>query len=121
MGRIAIPIKLEEVRRLGSECEYRAKDVARRIGLSLSQFERRFRGEHRVSPQRFLDGVRLEVAAALLQKERLVKAVAFGMNYSRPHFSRAFTSHFGVSPTEYIARLDRCRPEPNDEPLVMNG
>jgi AraC-like DNA-binding protein len=107
MSRIAIVIRLTEVRKLASGCEYRAKKLARRLGLSLSQFERRFKNEHKVAPQRFLDSLRLEAAAAMLERERMVKIVAIEMKYSRPHFSRSFTNHFGVSPTAYIARLDQ--------------
>ncbi len=107
MARIAVVIRLEEVRRLASVSGYRAKGVARQMGLSLGQFERRFKAEHKVAPQRFLDTLRLELAAAMLEKERMVKAVAIEMKYSRPHFSRAFTTHFGLSPTAYLARLDR--------------
>ena len=107
MSRIAIVIRLADVRKLSAQCGYRAKKLAKRMGLSLSQFERRFKNEHRIAPQRFLDSMRLEAAAAMLERERLVKVVAIEMKYSRPHFSRSFTSHFGLSPTAYIARLDQ--------------
>ena len=106
MARIAIVIRLDEVRRLAPECGYRAKDVAKRMGLSLSQFERRFREKHKICPQRYLDVMRLEAAAAMLEKERVLKVVAIEMKYSRSHLSRVFTNHFGLSPTAYIARLD---------------
>jgi transcriptional regulator GlxA family with amidase domain len=109
MARIAIVISLEDVRRLAPESGYRAKDVAKRIGLSLSQFERRFHELHGESPQRFLDVMRLEAAAAMLKATRVVKVVAIELNYTPSHLSRVFSQHFGVHPTGYIARLDRAK------------
>src|SRR5580704_617168 len=107
MARIPVFISLDEVRALAIGCSYRAKLVARRLGISLSQLERRFHHEHWLAPQKFLNILRLEAAAAMLEKERVLKVVAIEMKYSRSHLSRAFTYHFGLSSTAYIARFDR--------------
>jgi AraC-like DNA-binding protein len=104
MARIAIVIRLAEVRKLAQDCGYRAREIAKRMGLSLSQLERRFHDEHKIGPQRYLNALEMQDAALKLEKERLVKAVAFEMGYTRSSFTRAFKRHCGVSPAAYIAR-----------------
>lgn len=78
-------------------------DLARRAGLSLSQFERRFKQTLGLTPSRYILRVRLANACGLLQQTRqriaaVAQAVGF---YDHSALTRAFTSHMGLTPTQY--------------------
>src|SRR5262249_53301875 len=77
---------------LAPQCRYRARRVAQRLGLSLSQFERRCLTEHQVPPQLFLDALRLPAAAAMLEQKRVVKVVALELNYIGHYFRGVWTA-----------------------------
>ena len=59
------------------------------------------------APQRYLQQVRLEEAAALLGSTALpIKAVAAAVGFlSRSHFSRAFAEAFGIDPSAYRRKM----------------
>lgn len=78
-------------------------DLAHRAGLSLSQFERRFKQTLGLTPSRYILRVRLANACRLLQQTRqriaaVAQAVGF---YDHSALTRAFTSHMGITPTQY--------------------
>ncbi|MEM1157919.1 MAG: AraC family transcriptional regulator [Verrucomicrobiota bacterium] len=78
-------------------------DLARQAGLSISQFERRFRTVFQQTPSRFLIRYRLTRAIRLLVHSeetltRIAQEVGF---YDHSHFSREFRKLFGMSPGQY--------------------
>jgi PAS domain S-box-containing protein len=78
-------------------------DLAHRAGLSLSQFERRFKQTLGLTPSRYILRVRLANACRLLQQTRQrIAAVAQTVGfYDHSALTRAFTSHMGITPTQY--------------------
>jgi transcriptional regulator GlxA family with amidase domain len=78
--------------------------LAARAHMSRSAFARRFRESMGSPPLEYLRGVRLRHAAGLLRKVPpvAVAVVARRSGFaSRSQFSRAFTAHFGCTPSEF--------------------
>ena len=86
--------------------------LARAAGMSRSTLTRYFRTVIKTTPTAFIQRARLSEAASLLRSGGLpVKAVAATTGFaSRSHFTRAFTSQFGVNPTTWRARRDANSP-----------
>ncbi len=78
-------------------------DLATETGYSPSHFLRLFRSATGSTPHRFLMEIRLKKAALLLTHgARPITEIAFAAGFSsHAHFTRAFTQHFGVSPSVY--------------------
>ena len=77
------------------------REVARRVGLSLRQIERRFRRELRCSLLQYYRQIRIAKAHQLLQQTELsVTEVAFSCGFSSPeYFCRLYRAFFGCSPS----------------------
>jgi AraC family carnitine catabolism transcriptional activator len=77
------------------------REIARRVGLSLRQIERRFRGELRCSILQDYRQIRIAKAHQLLQQTELsVTEVAFSCGFSSPeYFCRLYRAFFGCSPS----------------------
>lgn len=84
--------------------------LAQQAGLSISQFERNFRKAFGTSPHQYLVGIRVEHACRLLtETDDTVAAVAQLCGfYDHAHFTRAFASVTGTSPSGY--RRDHQQP-----------
>jgi len=74
---------------------------------SLSSFKREFQKQYNETPGRWLLNKRLEYSAVLLKNNHLnISQIVFESGFEDlSHFSRAFKSRFGVSPTQF-----RCQP-----------
>lgn len=81
-------------------------DLAAMEGLSLSQFERRFREAFGQTPSRFLARFRLTRAGQLLvETDRTLSDIALSCGfYDHSHFTRAFREMFGLAPGAYRKR-----------------
>lgn len=77
-------------------------DIARYTGRSLATFKRDFKKISSLSPQKWLIKRRLEAAFLLLQEPgRKVQDVYHEVGFKNPsHFSKAFKSQYGITPTE---------------------
>lgn len=77
------------------------REVARRVGLSLRQIERRFRDDMRCSLLQRYRQIRIAKAHQLLQQTELsVTEVAFSCGFSSPeYFCRLYRALFGCSPS----------------------
>ena len=78
-------------------------DLARRAGLSVSQFERVFRSNLGLSPRQYLVRIRIEESArALAEGHETITAIAhrFGF-YDHAHFTRRFRKIMGITPSAY--------------------
>jgi AraC-like DNA-binding protein len=86
---------------LGSEIELDA--VARDAGLSRPHFYKLFRRQMGVTPNIYLNTLRMEKAVARLgQTDRSVTDIADELGFScQSVFTRFFTSHVGMAPTDY--------------------
>lgn len=77
--------------------------LAALAGMSRSSFAARFAEEHKATPMEFVQQVRMQSAARLLQTTRLpIKCLASAVGYaSRSQFSRAFKDAYGSDPSSY--------------------
>lgn len=84
-----------------------SEHLAAMAGLSVSQFERRFRRAFGSSPHQYLIRVRVENAAnRLLESNQTVSAIALECGfYDHAHFSRSFRRIMNVSPSDYRTRF----------------
>lgn len=89
--RYAEPIKIE--------------DLAKQVGLSSSQFERRFKKVFQITPTRHVLNVRLRAACDLLANTNdTIASIALDAGfYDHSHFIRNFKKTMGLSPSEYRA------------------
>lgn len=83
------------------------EDVARHVAMSPSHFAHRFRAVARVSPMRYLKGVRLAHARTLLLNDNVrVSEAALRSGYeSASHFTRDFKVVYGTTPAEHVRRF----------------
>lgn len=81
------------------------RELAREVGLSVSQFTRLFTRQFGVGPREFFERRRHEHAVAALQSSpQAVKEIAFQLGFSSlPHFSAWFRRRHGMSPRELRA------------------
>lgn len=80
--------------------------VAESVGMSRSRFFEQFKGCTGVSPQQYLDTVRVAAAtSALLRTDRSIADLAEDLGFSeQTHFSRFFVQHVGIPPGEFRRR-----------------
>ena len=92
------PLVAETLRRLESESPSVAR-IARELGLSERQLERRFQAKVGLSPRAFLTLRRFERAVELSKRARSFTELALEAGYSdQPHFNRDFRRFAGNSP-----------------------
>ena len=93
---------LRLIEALQSDCgrEFDITEEARRIGMSLSVFHRRFKETTGLSPIQFQKRLRLFRAQELMISEgRRVSEAAFAVGYRSPsQFAREYSREFGTSP-----------------------
>lgn len=77
--------------------------VARRAGMSLRTFNRRFRNATNQTPLQYLQQVRLRAAGELLQTTNIsIAEAAYRSGYQDlAHFTALFKKHFGTTPSQY--------------------
>jgi AraC family transcriptional regulator len=82
------------------------EDVAAEVGLSRSRFFEQFRDGVGVSPQHYLDWVRMSLATQkLCATNESIADIAAALGFSeQSHFTRFFTQHLALSPTEFRRR-----------------
>ncbi|MDD5350438.1 MAG: AraC family transcriptional regulator [Chthoniobacteraceae bacterium] len=106
MGRGADPRAIRAARLLDNQPLHAALsegELARGVGLSVSQLNRLFLRDWGVSPRKYRERRQLESALALLQvHERSIKEVAYALGFrSLPHFSAWFRRLKGESPRAF--------------------
>jgi AraC-like DNA-binding protein len=81
----------------------KVEDIARMVGLSRSRFFEQFRRCVGASPQHYIDWARMAVATRWLStSDRPLIELADELGFSaHSHFTRFFTQHIGVSPSEF--------------------
>lgn len=95
--------------RLG--CEIELDDIAREAGLSRPHFYRLFKTQTGLTPNLFLNTLRMEKAiAGLIETEESVADIGFDLGFaSQSSFSRFFAANVGMAPSDYrrvARRLD---------------
>ena len=106
------------------EAEYESKlaldDVARRVATSRRQLQRAFAEAGETSFRSYLQRVRMEQAARLLQGSASpVNEVASAVGYRQPaQFAKAFRRHHGTPPSSFREAAPRAPAWPPDPPLT---
>ena len=85
---------------------FNVEGLADAVGLSRVQLHRRVKELTGISVGEFIRNIRLQQAARLLSEGDItVSQVAYAVGFANPtHFSAAFKRHFGVTPSEYMAK-----------------
>ncbi|HEY2660503.1 MAG TPA: AraC family transcriptional regulator [Caulobacteraceae bacterium] len=88
-------------------------EIAKRVGLSRSRFFEQFRRCVGASPQHYIDCVRMAIATRWLSTTDrplidLADELGFG---AHSNFTRFFTQHIGVSPSEFRRQTITMNPE----------
>jgi AraC-like DNA-binding protein len=82
---------------------YTVDTMADDVGISRAQLHRKMKEMTGIATGKFLRNLRMEQAARLLREGKInVAQIADRVGYAdQAHFSTAFKSHFGQSPSEY--------------------
>jgi PAS domain S-box-containing protein len=80
-----------------------AADLASKVALSVSQFNRQFKKKFHTTPRSYLTNVRMNAACHLLVSTDLpISEIALQTGfYDQSHLSNQFTRHRGMSPSHY--------------------
>ncbi|MGI9506024.1 MAG: helix-turn-helix domain-containing protein [Geminicoccaceae bacterium] len=83
--------------------EFELDDVAREAGLSRPHFYKLFRKQTGLTPNLFLNTLRMERAIeSLTSTEKSVTSIGFDLGFSsQASFTRFFTSNVGIAPSDY--------------------
>jgi AraC-like DNA-binding protein len=96
-----------------SDTDYNVDTLAEDVGISRAQLHRKMKELTGISSGKFLRNLRMEQAARLLRESKVnVSQVAYNVGYSDlAHFSTAFKSYFGQSPSEYAESHKEAKSE----------
>ena len=86
-----------------SQPDIKLKDLARDLGMSLRNFDRRFKQATETSPAKYLQHLRVKEAKDLLKQSDLnVGDIAFRVGYQDvSYFSKLFKKQSGISPSKW--------------------
>lgn len=87
-----------------SDPDYNIDALASDVGISRAQLHRKMKEITGVASGKFLRNLRMEQAARLLREGKVnVSQIADKVGYAdQAHFSTAFKTHFGMTPSEYV-------------------
>ena len=89
-----------------SEPNYNVDEMAADVGISRAQLHRKMKEITGTSTGKFLRNLRMEQAARLLREGKInISQIADRVGYAdQSHFSVAFKTHFGLSPSEFVEK-----------------
>lgn len=89
-----------------SDPNFNIDTLASEVGISRAQLHRRMKEITGISSGKFLRNLRMEQAARLLREGKVnISQIAYKVGYAdQAHFSTAFKTHYGMSPSEYVER-----------------
>ena len=93
------------------DSEFNVEALGDAVGLSRVQLHRRVKDITGITVGEFIRNLRLQQAARLLEEgDTTVSQVTYAVGFANPtHFSAAFKKHFGVTPSEYLAKAKQKR------------
>lgn len=88
------------------DSNYNVEALAEDVGLSRAQLHRRMKELTGISAGEFIRNLRMQQAAKLLESGDItISQVTYATGFSSPaHFTSVFKKHFGVTPSEYMAK-----------------
>ena len=94
---------LEEVEEHIGDESFGVEMLARKVGMSTSQINRKLKALVNQAANQFIRSLRLQRAADLLQQDAgNIAEIAYQVGFSsQAHFSTAFQKQFGCSPREF--------------------
>lgn len=86
--------------------ELSVEGMSRELGISRTHLHRKLKALTGQSPVDFIRTIRMKQAAYLLSTGKLtISEVGYKVGYNTPsYFSSCFSTHFGVSPTQYMEK-----------------
>ena len=93
------------------DSDFNVEALAATVGLSRVQLHRRMKEMTGITVGEFIRNLRLQQAAKLLEKgDTTVSQVTYAVGFATPtHFTAAFKKHFGVTPSDYMAKAQARR------------
>lgn len=107
MSRTPTPLPSEEqLLELAAKAGWRTGSLARELGMSSRQLERRFRREYRLTPHEWIDKHRCVIAVRELKERKQSKWIASDLGFaSNAHFSRWFKAHMVVTASAFVQAI----------------
>lgn len=93
------------------ENELNTKAMSHALGYTREHITRAFSAMYKITPTRYFNARRMNVAIEKLYRGETIQSVAEHLNYATAAaFSKAFKKHFGSSPIRYVNALKRNEP-----------
>jgi AraC-like DNA-binding protein len=88
-------------------------DLAAKVSLSVSQFDRQFKKRFGTTPRKYVTNVRINAACELLSSTDLtISDIALETGfYDQSHFTNQFTKIKGVTPAQYRRKFRAAEPD----------
>lgn len=85
------------------------KDVAKYIGIHRSYFTTSFVKDMGITPVQYLIKLKMDRALEMLaEQSHTITEIAYSLGYSDLYsFSRAFKNYHGISPKQYIRKINK--------------
>ena len=93
------------------DASFGVEQMADEIHLSRAQLFRKLKAITGISPNEFINDIRLEKAAVLIQaKADILTQISYAVGYNeQSYFAKRFRKKFGVSPREYAAQSEKSK------------
>lgn len=93
----------QEIQKELDNPDFSIEELSNTLGLSRVNLYRKTKKSLGISPSEYMNLTRLQTAAEILKTQQYrVSEVAYMVGFSDPYyFSKSFSKHFGVSPSEY--------------------
>jgi len=94
--------------------DHSAAELASKVGLSVSQFNRQFKKKFHTTPRSYLTNVRINAACQLLvSTEQPISEIALQTGfYDQSHFSNRFARLRGMAPSQYRRKYSADAEQP---------
>nr|WP_277613723.1 MULTISPECIES: helix-turn-helix transcriptional regulator [Terrisporobacter] len=79
------------------------EDICNKFAISRSSLQTLFKNNLNTTPKKYVSELKLAKSKLLIKENKYtISEIAFMLGFSSIHyFSRAFTQHFDISPSEY--------------------